>query len=168
MEQEYWIFSEQNILINVTASSIKSKLNQSSVTLWPLIQSYLFMVFIRKTSVVVDVTSYKLQSLIKNYKLCDYWLLYKTVYSRKGYDMERYQVILNKLLILGIAFFFPLQWILAIWLLTRALTIPKLSLIHFHCFRTCSWLSRTQITVLISWGGGGWAEWGGQRLRKDE
>lgn len=66
------------------------------------------MVFIRKTSVVVDVTSYKLQRLIKNYKLCDYWLLYKTVYSRKGYDTERYQVIVNKLLILGIVFFFLL------------------------------------------------------------
>ena len=41
------------------------------------------MVFIRETSVVIDVTSYKLQrkKVNKNYKLCDYWLLYKTVYK---------------------------------------------------------------------------------------
>lgn len=126
--------------------------------LWPLTQSYLFMVFIRKTSVVVDVTSYKLQRLIKiiNYVIIGYYT--KLCISRKGYDKERYQVILNKLLILGISsFFFPLPWILAIWLLTRTLAILNLTLIHFHCFRTCSWLSRTQITVLISWGDGGWA-----------
>ena len=41
------------------------------------------MVFIRETSVVIDVTSYKLQrkKVNKNYKLYDYWLLYKTVYK---------------------------------------------------------------------------------------
>lgn len=71
------------------------------------------MVFIRETSVVIDVTSYKLQrkKVNKNYKLCDYWLLYKTVYkfcTGKGYDKERYQVILKKLLILGISSFFSL------------------------------------------------------------
>lgn len=64
------------------------------------------MVFIRKTSVVVDVTSYKLQRLIKiiNYVIIGYYT--KLCTSRKGHDKERYQVILNRLLILGISSFF--------------------------------------------------------------